>query len=139
MLGYCISAFDITSICQNADKDATSNIRAQTSEAAVIKASKIIIWDEIFNVHQNNIVVVERLLRDIMGNKIPWGGKICLFGGDPRQTPPVVTKGKRGETVAASFKSCPLYNNIVELSLTKNMRVKNSDLPFCDWLLQIDV
>ena len=121
----------------NADKDSTSNIRAQTSEAAVIKESKIIIWDEIFNVHQDNIAVVERLLRDIMGNKLPWGEKIVLFGGDPRQTPPVVTKGKRGETVAASFKSSTLYNNIVELTLTKNMRVKDSDIPFCDWLLQI--
>ena len=76
----------------NADKDSTSGIRLQTSEAAVIKESKIIIWDEIFNVHQHNIVVVERLLRDIMGNKLLWGGKIVVFGGDPRQTPPVVTK-----------------------------------------------
>ena len=121
----------------DADKDSTSSIKAQSSEAAVIKESKMVIWDEIFNVHQHNIVVVERLLRDVMGNKLPWGGKIVLFGGDPRQTPPVVKKGKRGETVAASFKSCPLYNNIIELTLTKNMRVKNADIPFCDWLLQI--
>ena len=121
----------------DADKDTTSNIKAQSSEAAVLKEAKMIIWDEIFNVHQNNVAVVERLLRDIMGNKLPWGGKVVLFGGDPRQTPPVVKKGKRGETVAASFKSSPLYNSIIEFTLTKNMRVKDSDLPFCDWLLQI--
>ena len=72
-----------------------------------------------------------------MGNKLPFGGKVVVFGGDPRQTPPVVTKGKRGETVAASFKSCPLYNNIKEYKLTKNMRVKDGDKPFCDWLLKI--
>ena len=95
------------------------------------------IWDEIFNVHQHNIVVVERLLRDVMGNKLPWGNKNVIFGGDPRQTPPVVKKGKRGETVAASFKSCPLYNNIREFQLTRNMRVADNDLPFCNWLLDI--
>ena len=121
----------------DADKDSTSGIKAQSSEAAVLKEAKMIIWDEIFNVHQYNVVVVERLLRDVMGNKLPWGGKVVLFGGDPRQTPPVVKKGKRGETVAASFKSCPLYNSIIEFTLTKNMRVKDSDIPFCDWLLQI--
>ena len=121
----------------NANSDSTSEIRAQSNEAAVIKESKVVLWDEIFNVDQHNIVVVERLLRDVMGNKKPWGGKVVVFGGDPRQTPPVVKKGKRGETVAASFKSCPLYNNVTEFNLTKNMRVKNSDIPFCEWLLQI--
>ena len=72
-----------------------------------------------------------------MGNKQPFGGKVVVFGGDPRQTPPVVKKGKRGETVAASFKSCNLYNNVVEFNLTKNMRVQNSDNSFCEWLLNI--
>ena len=43
----------------NANQDSTSDIRAQSSEAAVIKQSKVIIWDEIFNVHNHNIVVVE--------------------------------------------------------------------------------
>ena len=121
----------------NADEDTTSSIRAQTSEAAVIREAKIIIWDEIFNVHQHNIGVVDRLLQDVMQNKEPFGGKIVIFGGDPRQTPPVVKKGKRGETVAASFKSCPLYGNVTEIKLTKNMRVKDGDEDFCQWLLDI--
>jgi hypothetical protein len=121
----------------NADIDSTSNIRAQTSEAAVIREAQVIIWDEIFNVHQYNIAVVERLLRDVMGNKRPFGGKVVVFGGDPRQTPPVVPKGKRGETVAASFKSSPLYSSIVEFHLTKNMRVRDGDESFCEWLLKI--
>ena len=121
----------------NANEDSTSNIRAQTSEAAVIREAKLIIWDEIFNVHQHNIAVVERLLRDVMGNDLPFGGKVVVFGGDPRQTPPVVPKGKRGETVAASFKSSPLYSDIEEFKLTKNMRVRDGDEEFCEWLLKI--
>ena len=121
----------------DADIDSTSNVRVQTSEAAVIREANVIIWDEIFNVHQYNIAVVDRLLRDVMGNKLPFGGKVVVFGGDPRQTPPVVKKGKRGETVAASFKSSPLYANIEECHLTKNMRVRDGDEEFCEWLLQI--
>ena len=78
----------------DANADSTSDIRAQTSEAEVIRQARLIIWDEIFNVHQHTVMVVERLLRDLMGNKEPWGGKVVLLGGDPRQTPPVVKRGK---------------------------------------------
>ena len=131
------TAHSLFKIPINADEDSTSDIRSQTSEAAVIRAAKLIIWDEIFNVHQFNIRVVDRLLKDVMQNKLPFGGKVVVFGGDPRQTPPVVTKGKRGETVAASFKSCPLYNEVTELHLSKNMRVKDGDEEFCQWLLDI--
>ena len=121
----------------DANADSTSDIRAQTSEAEVIRQARLIIWDEIFNVHQHTVMVVERLLRDLMGNKEPWGGKVVLLGGDPRQTPPVVKRGKRGEAVAASFKSCPLYVDMEEVKLTRNMRVSDGDQAFCDWLLTI--
>ena len=87
----------------DADKDSTSGIKAQSSEAAVLKEAKMIIWDEIFNVHQYNVVVVERLLRDVMGNKLPWGGKVVLFGGDPRQTPPSCEKGEKGGNCGRQF------------------------------------
>ena len=121
----------------NIDENSTCDIRAQTSEAEVIRQSEAIIWDEIFNVHQHTIIVVERLLRDLTGNKEPWGGKVVLFGGDPRQTLPVVKGGKRGEAVAASFKSCSLYPSMHEVKLTKNMRVCDGNQAFCDWLLSI--
>ena len=121
----------------DADANTTSNLKVQSSEAAVIRQASVIIWDEIFNVHQHTIMVVERLLRDLMENSLPFGGKIVIFGGDPRQTPPVVKQGKRGEAVAASFKSCPLYHNIKEFKLTQNMRNIDNDKEFCDWLLRI--
>ena len=58
------------------DSDSTSSLKVQSSEADVIRQSKLIIWDEIFNVHINCIAVVERLLRDLMDNDLPWGGKV---------------------------------------------------------------
>ena len=74
--------------------------------------------------------MVERLLRDVMESKQPFGGKVVIFGGDLRQTPPVLPKGKRGETVAASFKSCLLYNNIIGFGLTKILRDGDGDEAF---------
>ena len=91
----------------NADADSTSDIRAQSREAAVLKESKIVIWDEIFNVDNHNVVVVERLLRDVMGNKLPFGGKVVVFGGDPRQTPPVVKKGKKRRDCCCKLQVMP--------------------------------
>ena len=72
-----------------------------------------------------------------MGNNLPWGGKTIVFGGDPRQIPPVVTRGGRADVVAASFKSSALYSTIIELKLTQNMRVQEDNQKFCQWLLDI--
>ena len=68
-----------------------------------------------------------------MGNKLPWGGKVIVFGGDPRQIPPVVRRGGRAEIVAASVKSSPLYSGVQELKLTKNMGVRVDNKENCQW------
>ena len=49
----------------------------------------------------------------------------------------MVKKGKRAEAVAASFKSSPLYSGLIECKLVQNMRVRDGDKEFCDWLLSI--
>ena len=72
-----------------------------------------------------------------MGNELPRGGKVIVFGGDPRQIPPVVRRGGRAEIVAASVKTCPLYSGLTELKLTKNMRVRVENKEYCEWLLDI--
>ena len=118
-------------------EDSVCGIKLQTSEATVIREAKLLLWDEIFNINQVCLTVVERFLRDLMGNNLPWGGKTIVFGGDPRQIPPVVTRGGRADVVAASFKSSALYSTIIELKLTQNMRVQEDNQKFCQWLLDI--
>ena len=118
-------------------EDSVSGIKLQTSEATVIRDAKLILWDEIFNINKLCIEVVERFLRDLMGNNLPFGGKVIVFGGDPRQIPSVVRKGGRAEIVAARFKSSPLYSRITQCELTDNMRVEQGNKEFCDWILNI--
>ena len=118
-------------------ENSVCGVRLQTSEATVIRDAKLILWDEVFNIDKTCLEVVERFLRDLMGNQEPWGGKLIVFGGDPRQIPPVVRKGGRAEIVAASFKSSAMYNTITEVKLTKNMRVTDGNKEFCQWLLDI--
>jgi hypothetical protein len=118
-------------------EDSVCGIKLQTSEATVIREAKLLLWDEIFNINKLCIEIVERFLRDLMGNNLPYGGKTILFGGDPMQIPSVVRKGGRAEVVAASFKSSPLYSNIIKVKLTENMRVQEDNVQFCKWLMDI--
>ena len=49
---------------------------------------------------QNALFILDdRLLRDIVGNNIPFGGKTFLLGGDFRQTLPVVKKENAAQIV----------------------------------------
>ena len=104
-------------------ENSVCGIKLQTAEATVIREAKLLLWDEVFNIDKTCLEVVERFLRDLMGNQEPWGGKLIVFGGDPRQIPPVVRKGGRAEILASSFKMGTLYNTITEVKLTENMRV----------------
>ena len=70
--------------------DSVCGVKLQTSEAEVIRQAKLILWDEVFNINKLCLEITERFLRDLMGNKLLWRGKVIVFGGDPRQIPPVV-------------------------------------------------
>ena len=118
-------------------EDSVCGIKLQTSEATVIKEARLILWDEVFNINRLCIEIVDRFLRDLMGNNLPFGGKTIVFGGDPKQIPPVVRKGGRAEIVAATFKSSPIYRNIFKCNLTENMRVQEDNKEFCQWLMDI--
>lgn len=53
--------------------------------------------------HRYTIEAVERTLREILGNERPFGGITVLFGGDFRQTLPVVLHGTRPHIVSAAL------------------------------------
>ncbi|XP_028112446.1 uncharacterized protein LOC114310602 [Camellia sinensis] len=66
----------------------------------------------------------------------PFGGKIMVFGGDFRQVLPVVPKGTKAETIAASIVKSPLWSHIQILRLKQNMRSIN-DQQFGEFLLRV--
>ncbi|XP_050065995.1 uncharacterized protein LOC126555074 [Aphis gossypii] len=80
--------------------------------------------------------VVNRLLKDIMGSELPFGGKPVLFASDFRQILPVVRRGTRSDIVRSSIKYNSLWRDLEQLSLTRNMRADN-DVDFATWLLQL--
>ena len=100
-------------------------------------------------VHKHAFEALERSLRDILRSncqnnpELPFGGKAIMFGGDFRQTLPVIPNASRQEIVGASLSSSHIWTNCKVMKLTKNMRlnVQNSNVEetttFANWLLDI--
>ncbi|XP_074278200.1 uncharacterized protein LOC141601796 [Silene latifolia] len=113
--------------------------------------AKLIIWDKAPMTHKHGFEAVDRSLKDFMrvidarNATLPFGGKVVVFGGDVRQTLPVVSKGSMADVVHASLYSSYLWSSCKVLTLTKNMRLQagsedtNVDeiRKFSEWILKI--
>lgn len=69
---------------------------------------------------------IDRHLRDLMGNDLPFGGKIFIFTGDWAQCLPVA-KG-RYATVEAAHLNSDLWENVTQHQLSINERVRQAQL-----------
>ncbi|XP_074306094.1 uncharacterized protein LOC141641323 [Silene latifolia] len=81
----------------------TCDVPKQSSLAALIKETSLIIWDEASMAKKENVEALDLLLRDLCNPKIVFGGKIIVFGGDFRQVMPVVPHKPQREAVDASL------------------------------------
>ena len=85
------------------DNDSGCNVNKQSSSARLIKQAKLIIWDKAEMAKKYAIECFEKLLRDIMDSDTVFGGKVIVFGGDFRQTLPIVIKGYKEDHIFASL------------------------------------
>ncbi|XP_075492550.1 uncharacterized protein LOC142530613 [Primulina tabacum] len=90
------------------------SVSKQSTLATLIKLAKLIIWDEATMTRCDVIEKFNEMLQDIMNSNLLFGGKIVVFGGDFRQTLPVIVKNKT----------------------PKNMRALSNSI-FSSWLLEI--
>ena len=95
-----------------ANETTMCNISKQDGTSKLIRWASLIICDEAPMAKRFAIETVDRTLRDVMGDKRIFGGKVVLFGGNFCQVLPVVPHGTRAETV--NVKSCEI------ISLRKN-------------------
>nr|XP_027121996.1 uncharacterized protein LOC113738929 [Coffea arabica] len=114
----------------------TCQISKQSSVAKLISLAKLIFWDEASMAKKDTVEAFDLLLKDVMNSDIPFGGKIVVFGGDFRQTLPVIPSASRDQQIEASFVNSPLWNTLTKLSLSENMRAI-LDLPYSDFLLRV--
>lgn len=117
-------------------EQSTSSITMQSLRAQRIREAALIVWDEAPMSPGLQLTVVDRLLKDVMGSALPFGGKPILFAGDFRQILPVVRRGNRSTIVMSSIKRHSLWRDFEQFRLTRNMRAENDD-NFAAWLLQL--
>lgn len=117
--------------------DSYSTIKIGSKEAENLKKCKVFIWDEAPMAPRYALEIMNKLLQDIMGNQLPFGGKIVVLGGDFRQLLPVNPRGIRSETVNLSIKYSSVWNFFEIYNLTENMRTLPSEKEFSTFLLDI--
>jgi len=116
--------------------DSTCNIPVQSHLAELIRETQLVFWDEAPMQNRHTFEVMDRTLRDIRKDPRPFGGVVFCFCGDFRQILPVVPRGTRGQIVSACLKHSPLWQHILRLSLTINMRPFSPDMSAEEWLCQ---
>ena len=102
-----------------------------------IKNCDLILWDEVSMSHKYMIEAVDRMMRDLCKNNLPFGGKVVVFAGDFRQTLPIIVGADMSRSVYVCFKnSRELWPLVEKFSLAQNMRA-NEDSEFAEWLLRL--
>ena len=118
----------------------SSSISAQSGRAEVLRAARLLLWDEAPMAPKEALEAVDRLLRDLMDTPgVPFGGKILVLGGDFRQVLPVMPHCSREDVVSHSLKASSLWQDgVVEvISLRKNMRAQAADNTWREYLLEV--
>jgi hypothetical protein len=121
--------------------ESTCDIKLGTFLASKIFNAAAIFWDEAPMLHRHVFEAVNRTVCDVMGVvDRPFGGKTVVFGGDFRQTLPVVPRGSQTQIEDSCIKNSPgIWPYVEALKLTENMRVKQNpqNEPFTQYLLRI--
>ena len=123
--------------------DTPSRIGAHTGQAALLRAARLILWDEASMSPKGLYGYADKVLQDLTGNAgVPFGGKVVVVGGDWRQILPVVPFGDRAEVIASTLQMHYTWKegHFRMFPLTKNMRAAGAtgtQAAYREWLLAV--
>ena len=116
-----------------------ARVKRNSDMHKVLLETKLIIWDEVPMQHKYAADAVDRNLRDLLGINVPFGGITVVFGGDFRQTLPVIQRAVRQQIVASTLCRGKLWKDIEVHYLLTNMRLERTpeSISHAKWLLDI--
>ena len=117
-------------------KQKACQLSKQSSVARLIVDAKLILWDEASMAKKEAIEAFHCLLTDIMESDVPFGGKTIIFGGDFRQTLPVIEHLPPPDLVQSTLLCSHLWSHMCKLQLGTNMRAA-LDPAFSAFLLRV--
>ncbi|CAF0714504.1 unnamed protein product [Brachionus calyciflorus] len=134
----------------NLNNTSCCDISIQSDLAELIRKADLVIWDEAPMMHRHAFEAVDRTFKDLMKVKNPlfekifFGNKVMLFGGDFRQILPVIKKGNSAEIVNSTLNKSSFWKKTNVLKLKTNMRVlkktgidKEKAKKFSEFLIKI--
>nr|CAD2187437.1 unnamed protein product [Meloidogyne enterolobii] len=121
----------------NISKNSTSGIEINSKESEEIKNTEIFVWDEAPMASRFVIDIIDKKLKEIMCNNLPFGGKIFILSGDFRQCLPIKEFGTQTEIIDMIIKKSILWKNFCQMKLTENMRVYKNEKEFANELINI--
>ena len=112
------------------DELSTCDIKRGSKLAELLIETTLVIWDEALMTNKQCFEALDRSLRDIMsqlnieaGDR-PFGGKVVVLSGDPKQILPVIENGSKSQIIGASIVRSYLWNHVTKIHLTENMRLR---------------
>ena len=105
----------------------------------LIQKAKLIIWDEAVMAHKHLLETLDRSLKEICKNNKPFGGKVIILSGDPKQLLPITKPSTRSTIVNATLTKSKLWKHFQKniKSLTENFRLEKHNEKFFNFLEQI--
>jgi hypothetical protein len=121
-------------------RDSLCNVNVSSDTVELIRAAKLIVWDEAPAQHRHCAEAVDRTFQNVLQQaESPFGWKVIVFGGDFRQCPPMVARGSRPAIVGAALKRSVLWRHVQVLALTENMRLRDdlTSRPYAEYILRV--
>nr|XP_047146316.1 ATP-dependent DNA helicase pif1-like [Hydra vulgaris] len=117
--------------------NSTCNVTPNSIQGQFLRQVSLFMLDETSMIPKHALNAIDRLLKDVCNNNFPFGGKVILFGGDFRQILPVVKRGRPAEVVESCIKCSLQWQWVQKFTLTENMRVRDGEGDFSEWLLKL--
>ena len=99
-----------------------SRLPPLSHQGIVLTHASCILLDELPTTSVSNYDAIDLMLRELMDNDLPFGGKVVLAIGDFNQMPPVVPKAEPGAVVAETVLAHRTWPATHKFTLHENYR-----------------
>lgn len=118
------------------NEESTSKVPLNSDKAHMLAECDVFIWDEAPMAPIHALNAIDKLLRTLMQNELPFGGKVFILGGDFRQVTPVLPKANKAKIIEFSIKN-KIRTDFEVLKLKTNMRSDPDEKIFANYLIDI--
>jgi hypothetical protein len=111
----------------------TCNIKPRSDRAELLRATTLIVWEELPMANKACLHAVDTLLRLLCNTNKPFGGKSFISVGDFRQVAPVVRGGGLSAAIDASVQTSNLWPRFTISKLERPMQ-NATNLEYCNYV-----